>query len=73
MESLWRTLSSRSPISSESSAPARTLLFGFAGTSVYQLFPGQENIAERAVLLKNLAGKGLSKIYGAAYDGYFLY
>ena len=49
----------------------KNLLFGFAGTSVYQLFP-QENPG-KAVLLKNLAGKGLSKIYGAAYDGYFLY
>jgi hypothetical protein len=49
------------------------LLFGFAGTNVYQLLPGETNIADRAVLLKKLAGKGLTKIYGAAYDGYFLY
>jgi len=38
-----------------------------------ELFPGETNIADRAVLLKNLSGKGLTKIYGAAYDGYFLY
>ena len=49
------------------------LLFGFAGTNVYQLLPDETNIADRAVLLKKLAGKGLTKIYGAAYDGYFLY
>jgi hypothetical protein len=30
------------------------------------------NIDQRAVLLKNLSGKGLAQIYGAAYDGYFL-
>jgi hypothetical protein len=48
-------------------------LFGFAGTSVYQLFPDETNIDKRAVLLKNLSGKGLAQIYGAAYDGYFLY
>jgi len=53
--------------------PGKNLLFGFAGTSVYELFPGQANIDQRALLLKSLAGKGLSKIYGAAYDGYFLY
>jgi hypothetical protein len=51
----------------------KDLLFGFADTSVYQLFPGAKNIADRAVLLKNLSGKGISQIYGAAYDGYFLY
>jgi hypothetical protein len=49
------------------------LLFGFADTSVYQLFPGAKNIDERAVLLKNLSGKGISNIMGAAYDGYFFY
>jgi hypothetical protein len=49
------------------------LLFGFAGTNVYQLLPGETNIADRAVLLKKLSGEGLTKIYGAAYDGYFLY
>ncbi len=51
----------------------KDLLFGFAGTSVYELFPGKENIEDRAVLLKDLSGRGLSQIYGAAYDGYFLY
>lgn len=52
---------------------SKDVLYGFAGTSVYQLFPNQSNIEKRAVLLKNLSGKGLTKIYGAAYDGYFLY
>lgn len=52
---------------------AKDTLFGFAGASVYQLFPDQTNIDKRAVLLKNLSGKGLAQIYGAAYDGYFLY
>ncbi|HXW91674.1 MAG TPA: hypothetical protein VEK33_14080 [Terriglobales bacterium] len=51
----------------------KDLLFGFAGTSVYELFPGKENIEQRAVLLKDLSSTGLSQIYGAAYDGYFLY
>ena len=51
----------------------KDLLFGLAGTNVYQLFPGETNINKRAVLLKNLSGTGLTKIYGAAYDGYFLY
>jgi uncharacterized protein DUF6923 len=51
----------------------KDLLFGFAGTSVYQLFPSQTDIYKRAVLLKNLWGKGLAQIYGAAYNGYFLY
>jgi hypothetical protein len=53
--------------------PAKDTLFGFAGTSVYQLFPNETNIDKRAVLLKDLSGKGLAQIYGAAYDGYFLY
>jgi hypothetical protein len=52
---------------------AKDTLFGFAGDSVYQLFPDQTNIDKRAVLLKKLTGKGLAQIYGAAYDGYFLY
>jgi hypothetical protein len=51
----------------------KDLLFGFAGTNLYQLFPGQTSVAKRSVLLKNLSGKGLAQIYGAAYDGYFLY
>jgi hypothetical protein len=51
----------------------KDLLFGFAGTNLYQLFPGQSNIDKRAVLRKDLSGTGLTKIYGAAYDGYFLY
>jgi hypothetical protein len=51
----------------------KNLLFGFAGTSVYELFPSEPNIDKRAVLLKDLSGRGLAKIYGAAYDGYFLY
>ena len=51
----------------------KDLLFGFAGTNVYQLFPAQTNIDKRAVLLKDLSGTGLTKIYGAAYNGYFLY
>jgi hypothetical protein len=51
----------------------KNLLFGFADTSVYQLFPGEANIDKRAVLLKDLSGTGLAKIDGAAYDGYFLY
>ena len=51
----------------------KDVLYGFSGTSVYQLFPSQSNISKRAVLLKNLSGKGLANIYGAAYDGYFLY
>jgi hypothetical protein len=52
---------------------AKDTLYGFAGTSVYQLFPGQTEVSKRSVLLKSLSGKGLAKIYGAAYDGYFLY
>lgn len=52
---------------------AKDTLYGFAGTSVYQLFPGQTEVSKRSVLLKNLSGKGLAQIYGAAYDGYFLY
>jgi hypothetical protein len=51
----------------------KDLLFGFAGTNLYQLFPGQSTVAKRSVLLKSLSGKGLAQIYGAAYDGYFLY
>jgi hypothetical protein len=51
----------------------KDLLFGFAGTNLYQLFPGQTSVGKRSVLLKNLSGKGLAQIYGAAYDGYFLY
>lgn len=51
----------------------KDVLYGFSGQSVYQLFPSQSNISKRAVLLKNLSGKGLANIYGAAYDGYFLY
>jgi hypothetical protein len=51
----------------------KNLLFGFAGTSVYELFPSESNIDKRAVFLKDLSGRGLAKIYGAAYDGYFLY
>lgn len=52
---------------------SKDVLYGFAETSVYQLFPGQTDVSKRAVLLKNLSGKGLYQIYGAAYDGYFLY
>lgn len=48
-------------------------LYGFAGLSLYALYPDQTNIEKRAVLLKDLSGKGLAQIYGAAYDGYFLY
>ncbi|HXY11576.1 MAG TPA: hypothetical protein VEI52_27325 [Terriglobales bacterium] len=51
--------------------PGKDLLFGFAGTSVYQFVLTKTSVTP--VLLKNLAGKGLAKIYGAAYDGYFLY
>jgi hypothetical protein len=50
---------------------ANNVLFGFAGTSVYQLFPNQSNINKRAVLLKNLSGHGVAQIFGAAYDGDF--
>jgi hypothetical protein len=46
------------------------LLFGFAGTSVYRLLPGETNIDNRAVLLKNLEPNGIPQILGAAYDGY---
>jgi hypothetical protein len=52
---------------------SKDVLYGFAETSVYQLFPDQTDVSKRAVLLKNLSGKGLYQIYGAAYDGYFLY
>jgi hypothetical protein len=51
-------------------------LYGFAGTSVYQFLitPTTGTPTEvTPVLLKNLAGKGLAQIWGAAYDGYFLY
>jgi hypothetical protein len=51
-------------------------LYGFAGTTVYQFLitptTGTPTQAT-AVPLKNLAGKGLAQIWGAAYDGYFLY
>jgi hypothetical protein len=56
--------------------PGKDLLFGFAGTSVYQLLIAPTTgtpTKVTPVLLKNLTGKGLAKIYGAAYDGYFLY
>jgi hypothetical protein len=46
-------------------------LYGFAGTDLYALYPGESNIYKRSVLLKKLTGKGLAPIYGAAYDGYF--
>lgn len=52
---------------------SKDTLYGFADTSVYQLFPSQTEVSKRSVLLKNLSGKGLAQIYGAAYDGYFLY
>jgi hypothetical protein len=45
-------------------------LYGFAETSIYQLLPGESNISKRVVLLKDLAGKGLAQIYGAAYDSH---
>jgi hypothetical protein len=47
------------------------LLYGFAGTSLYRLLPGESNINNRAVLLKNLAPNGIAQIFGAAYDGNF--
>jgi hypothetical protein len=49
----------------------QNLLFGFAGTSMYRLLPGESNINNRVVLLKNLAPKGIAEIFGAAYDGNF--
>ncbi|HTS55903.1 MAG TPA: hypothetical protein VMH03_00055 [Terriglobales bacterium] len=51
-------------------------LYGFAGTSVYQflLTPTTGTPTTlTTVPLKSLAGKGLAQIWGAAYDGYFLY
>jgi len=51
----------------------KNLLYGFAQTSLYQLLPGASTPSKRAVLLKNLASKGVAQIYGAAYDGYFQY
>jgi hypothetical protein len=50
---------------------AKNVLFGFAGTSLYQLLPNQANIYKRAVLLKNFSQNGLAQIYGTAYDGNF--
>jgi hypothetical protein len=47
------------------------LLYGFAGTSLYRLLPGESNINSRTVLLKNLAPNGIAEIFGAAYDGNF--
>jgi len=55
---------------------AKNTLYGFAGTSIYQFLitPTTGTPKEvTPVLLKNLAGKGLAQIWGAAYDGYFLY
>jgi hypothetical protein len=46
-------------------------LYGFAGTDLYALYPGESNIYKRSVLLKTFAGTGLAQIYGCAYDGYF--
>jgi hypothetical protein len=51
----------------------KNLLIGFAGTSIYELFPSEANIDKRAVLPNDRSGRGLAKINGAAYDGYFPY
>jgi hypothetical protein len=51
-------------------------LYGFAGTSVYQFVITLKNgipTTLTTVQLASLAGKGLAEIWGAAYDGYFLY
>jgi hypothetical protein len=49
----------------------KNLLFGFANESVYEIFPSESVESKRTVLLKNLSGKGIGQIMGAAYDGYF--
>jgi hypothetical protein len=55
---------------------AKNTLYGFAGTSIYQFLITPTTGTPTKVtpkLLKNLAGKGLAQIWGAAYDGNFLY
>lgn len=47
------------------------LLFGFANTSLYRLFPSASTVAGRAVLIKNLAPNGVGQIFGAAFNGNF--
>jgi hypothetical protein len=52
-------------------SPSTNHLYGFAGTSMYQLFPGAATAAQRAVLVKNFSGSGVGQILGAAYNGNF--
>ena len=55
---------------------AKNTLYGFAGTTIYQFFLTPTTGTPKQVTwvpLKNLQGKGLAEIWGAAYDGNFLY
>lgn len=47
------------------------LLYGFAGTSFYQIFPAAKSESARTKLLANFSTQGISEITGAAYDGNF--
>lgn len=46
-------------------------LYGFANTSLYQLFPNAGALAGRSKLLVNFQNEGFNTITGAAYDGNF--
>jgi hypothetical protein len=52
-------------------SPSANHLYGFAKTSLYELFPGATTIAGRSKLLKNFATSGVGNIYGAAFNGNF--
>ncbi|MBV8639008.1 MAG: hypothetical protein JO322_13070 [Candidatus Eremiobacteraeota bacterium] len=52
-------------------ATAPGVMYGFANTSLYRIFPTASTTAGRTVLLKNLASEGVQQITGSAYNGYY--